>query len=289
MHRPIQITADSSCDIGPILKERYGVVFSHIHVIQDGKEYQDGINITHEDIYKTFEEKGTLPSTAAMNSAEYSDLFRPYVEKGYDVIHISLGSGLSSTGNNARLASLEFDGHVFVIDSKNLSTGSGHIVCEVGERVLRGMPAQEIVEEVVPITDRVSASFILDDLKYLHASGRCSGLLQFGASLMNIKPCILVKNDECGKMGVGKKYMGSYKRSAIKYVENMLEGRDDIELDRVFITHSGTDRSVLEAMRDRAMELLPFKEVFITQASATICSHCGPNTTGILFIQKDKG
>lgn len=287
MARPIKITADSSCDIGPILTERYDVHFSRIHVFLNEQEYEDGTTITPADIYQNYEKMHTLPHTAAWNVAEYEAMFRPFVEQGYDVIHISLGSGLSCTCNNARLAAQQFEeGRVFVIDSKNLSSGSGHIVCEVGDRVKKGMTAAEIVAEVEPITDRVSASFILDDLEYLHASGRCSGLAQFGASLMNLKPCILVRNDLCGSMSVGKKYMGSYKRSAVKYVENMLEDRENICLHRVFITHSGSDACVLEAMKQRALELLPFEEVFITQASATICSHCGPNTTGILFIRK---
>ena len=103
---------------------------------------------------------------------------------------------------------------------------------------------------------------------------------------MNIKPCIMVRNDLFGSMTVGKKYMGSYKRSALKYVENMIMGRNDIVIDRCFITHSGSDPDVLEAMKTLALQLQPFKEVFITQASATICAHCGPNTTGILFITK---
>lgn len=284
---PVKLIADSSCDIGPELAKRYNVDFVHIHVRLNGNEYLDGVNITHKEIYQNYEERHTLPSTAAMNIDEYAAVFRPYIEQGYDIVHVSLGSGLSSTYNNARLAGEQFDeGRVYVIDSKSLSTGSGHIVCECGERINRGMSAKQVFEEVTPITDRVSASFILDDLEYLHAGGRCSGLAQFGASLMNLKPCIMVQTEQFGSMTVGKKYMGSYKRSALKYVENMIMGRDDIELDRCFITHSGSDPEVLEAMRKRALELQPFREMFITQASATICSHCGPNTTGILFIQK---
>ena len=284
---PVKLFADSSCDIGPELAKRYDVDFVHIHVRLNGNEYLDGVDITHEDIYENYQKNHTLPSTAAMNVEEYAELFRPYIDKGYDIVHVSLGSGLSSTCNNARLAAEQFDtGRVYVIDSKSLSTGSGHIVCECGERILKGLSAKEIYDEVTPITDKTSASFILDDLEYLHAGGRCSGLAQFGASLMNIKPCIMVRNDLFGSMTVGKKYMGSYKRSALKYVENMIEGRDDIVLDRCFITHSGSDPEVLEAMRVRALELQPFQEIYITQASATICSHCGPNTTGILFITK---
>ena len=284
---PVKLIADSSCDIGPELAERYNVAFVHIHVRLNGNEYLDGVDISHTDIYDNYEKNHTLPSTCAMNIDEYAAIFQPYIEQGYDIVHVSLGSGLSSTCSNARLAGELFGpDRVYVIDSKSLSTGSGHIVCECGERILKGLGAKQIYEEVAPIADRVSASFILDDLKYLHAGGRCTGLAQFGASLMNIKPCIMVRNELFGSMTVGKKYMGSYKRSALKYVENMIKDRDDIVLDRCFITHSGTDPEVLHAMRDLALQLQPFREIFITQASATICAHCGPNTTGILFIQK---
>lgn len=283
----VKLIADSSCDIGPELAKRYDVDFVHIHVRLNGNEYLDGVDITHKDIYENYEKNHTLPSTCAMNINEYEAVFRPYVEKGYDIVHVSLGSGLSSTCNNARLAAELFDpGRVYVIDSKSLSTGSGHIVCECGERIQKGLSAKEIFDEVSPITDKTSASFIVDDLEYLHAGGRCSGLAQFGASLMNLKPCIMVRNDLFGSMTVGKKYMGSYKRSALKYVENMIKDRTDIVLDRCFITHSGSDPDVLEAMKALALTLQPFREFYITQASATICAHCGPNTTGILFITK---
>ncbi len=284
---PVKLIADSSCDIGPELAKRYDVEFVHIHVRINGNEYLDGVNITHTDIYQNYEKNHTLPSTCAMNIDEYEAIFRTYIDQGYDIVHVALGSGLSSTCSNARLAGESFgNDRVFVIDSKSLSTGSGHIVCECGERIKQGKSAKQIYEEVMPITDKVSASFILDDLKYLHAGGRCSGLAQFGASLMNIKPCIMVRNDLYGSMTVGKKYMGSYKRSALKYVENMIKDRTDIVLDRCFITHSGSDPDVLLAMKELAQELQPFKEIYITQASATICAHCGPNTTGILFITK---
>ena len=284
---PVKLIADSSCDIGPELAKRYDVDFVHIHVRLNGNEYLDGVNITHTDIYENYEQNHTLPSTCAMNVDEYASVFRPYIEQGYDIVHVSLGSGLSSTCSNARLAGELFGpDRVFVIDSKSLSTGSGHIVCECGERIKKGMCAKQIFDEVVPITDKVSASFILDDLKYLHAGGRCSGLAQFGASLMSIKPCIMVRNDKFGSMTVGKKYMGSYKRSALKYVEDMIKDRTDIVLDRCFITHSGSDPDLLLAMKALAMTLQPFQEIHITQASATICSHCGPHTTGILFITK---
>ena len=142
---PVKLIADSSCDIGPELAKRYDVAFVPIHVRLNGNEYLDGVNITHTDIYRNYEEKHTLPSTCAMNIGEYEAIFRPYIEDGYDIVHVSLGSGLSSTCNNARLAGELFEpGRVFVIDSKSLSTGSGHIVCECGERIAKGMSQKEL-------------------------------------------------------------------------------------------------------------------------------------------------
>lgn len=87
-------------------------------------------------------------------------------------------------------------------------------------------------------------------------------------------------------MSVGKKYTGKLPRVLKKYVHDQLEGRDDIQLDRVFVTHSGMDDALLQEIRDLVLSLQPFRESFITQASCSISAHCGPNTLGVLFVTK---
>ena len=46
MARPVKITSDTPCDIGPMLQERYGVALAPLHVTMNDQEYLDGVNIT---------------------------------------------------------------------------------------------------------------------------------------------------------------------------------------------------------------------------------------------------
>ncbi len=285
----IVLSADTPCDIGEALKTRYQVSLYPLHIILDEKQYTDGLDITSAQLYDAWWKHKLLPRTAAINPEEYQSYFSSFLEQGYDVIHISLGSGISSSHANAQIAAntLKSTGNVFVIDSCSLSTGFGLLVCEAGERIQSGMPAKQIVEEVSALTQDTRASFILDTLEFMRAGGRCSSIAQIGAALMNLKPTIIVKNDRQGSMIVGKKYMGKLAPSLMKYVDDQLKDRTDLVLDRVFVTHSGMDDpSIIEKVVARIQELQPFREVFVTQASCTISCHCGPNTLGVLFLTK---
>lgn len=285
MPKPVKITADTPCDIGPVIQERYDVRLIPLHVRMGDVEYLDGININRDDIYLNWEKTGTLPKTSAVSVGEYLDIFKGYLEEGYEVIHFGLGSALSVSLQNARLAAQELEG-VYVIDSCSLSTGFGLLVCEAGERIKKGMSAAEIAAEVEPLNQKTSASFILDTLVFMRAGGRCSSLVQIGASLMNIKPSIQVLNDKQGAMVVGKKYMGKLHRCISKYIEDQLKDRDDIVRDRIFITHSGFPEEDLVRMKEEVESFGPWGEVIITDAGSTISSHCGPGCIGVLFLTK---
>ena len=282
----IILSADTPCDIGPELKERYGVSLFPLHILLGDKQYTDGMDITNEEIYNAWWERKLLPRTAAINPEEYVAYFKPWVERGYDILHFSLGSGLSCSFQNAKIAADNFAGSVYVMDSCSLSTGFGLLVCEAGERVQRGMSAREIYDEVLPLAQKTSASFVLDTLEFMRAGGRCSGFLQMSADALSLKPTIVVRNERNGSMTVGKKYMGHLDRALLKYVDDQLKGRDDIVLDRVFITYSSAGFALADIVEQRVRELQPFREVHRTVASATISSHCGPNTLGVLFLTK---
>ena len=286
--RKIILSADTPCDIGPELQKRYDVALFPLHIILDGKQYTDGLDIDTQTIYNTFWEKHILPKTAAVNYLEYVSYFKKWVDDGADVIHISLGSGLSSSCQNARLAAEEL-GHVYVIDSCSLSTGFGLLVCEAGERIHKGMEVKQIVDEVTALAPDTNASFVLDTLEFMHAGGRCSSFAHFAANALGLKPCIEVKTDRQGGMIVGKKYSGKLARVLKKYVEDHLKGRDDVILDRVFVTSTAMSDELVQIVKDTTMACQPFKELFCTQASCTIGSHCGPNCIGVLYLTKPKG
>ena len=283
--RKIILSADSTCDLGDELKEKYQVHYYPFHIILEGKDYQDNVDITPGDIFQRYYEKKVLPKTAAINVEEYVNYFRPFVEQGYEVVHLNLGSALSSAHQNCMLAARELKG-VYPVDSGNLSTGIGHLFLDAGEMIKEGLGAEEIAGKLNQRKNLVHSSFILDTLKFMSAGGRCSNVMALGANLLNIKPCIEVNNKD-GSMDVGKKYRGSLKKVLPLYVKDKLQEYQGICTDKIFITHSGIDQEYIELVKEAIQEEKEFQNIYVTRASCTISCHCGPNTLGILFETKE--
>ena len=283
--RKIILSADSTCDLGDELKEKYQVHYYPFHIILEGKDYQDNVDITPGDIFQRYYEKKVLPKTAAINVEEYVNYFRPFLEQGYEVVHLNLGSALSSAHQNCMLAARELKG-VYPVDSGNLSTGIGHLVLDAGEMIKEGLGAEEIAGKLNQRKNLVHSSFILDTLKFMSAGGRCSNVMALGANLLNIKLCIEVNNKD-GSMDVGKKYRGSLKKVLPLYVKDKLQEYQGICTDKIFITHSGIDQEYIELVKEAIQEEKEFQNIYVTRASCTISCHCGPNTLGILFETKE--
>ena len=278
----IVITCDSTADLTNELYAKYQATVVPMGVNLGDDFRRDGLDISISDIFEYVSASGQLPKTSAVSVGEYDDVFRPLVEQGCEVIHVSLSSSLSSSHQNARLAAEEL-GHVYVVDSKNLSTGIGHLVLLARELADSDMTAPEIAAALEELREKLDVSFVLQTLEYLHKGGRCSGVAAFGANLMKLRPEIEVVG---GKMQVGRKYRGNMEKTVLAYIRGRLEGRDDIRLDRIFVTHSGCPQDIVDKAVALVKELHPFEEVLVTTAGSTITSHCGPDCLGVLFLRK---
>ena len=276
------ITSDSTTDLSRELRERYNVSVMPLKITLGDNIYTDGVDITPDDIYVHHDKTGELPKTSATNVGDCLEFFKPFTDAGKTVIHFTISSEMSSTYNNACLAAEEL-GNVYVIDTKNLSTGGGLLVVAAAEMLNAGLSAKETVEKTRALAPCVDASFVIDSLEYLYKGGRCSALAMFGANLLKLKPCIQVKD---GKMDVAKKYRGKFSEVLKQYVKDKISDYSDIELDRVFITHAGCDPELVNEIVELVRKEVPFKEVFMTRAGCTVSSHCGANTLGVLFIRK---
>lgn len=278
----IKITCDSTCDLTRELYEKYKVHVVPLTIALGDELRQDTVNIDADELFSYVKESGQLPKTSAISIGEYMDVFGKYVNEGYTVIHINLSSLLSSSHQNACLAAAELE-NVYVIDSKNLSTGSGHLVLLASAMAESGMDAEEIVSIINEKKEKLDVSFVLQTLEFLHKGGRCSSLAAFGANALKLHPEIKVCD---GAMQVGRKYRGDMEKSILAYVHGRLDDRDDIDTDRIFVTHSGVPTELLDKVVSTVKELHPFKEVLITRAGCTISTHCGPACLGVLFFKK---
>ena len=280
----IKICADSTCDLSPELLEQYRIDTIPLYIVKDGTSFADGREICPQDIYDHVRAGGAMCSTAAVSVADYEAFFREKLQSCDALLHFHISSEMSACYQNACIAAAELP-NVFPVDSRNLSTGIGQLVIAAAEMAAEGkMTAEEIFQAVQEKREKLDVSFVLDTLEYLRKGGRCSTVAALGANLLSLKPCIEVRN---GTMGVGKKYRGALGKCIVQYVHDRLEGRDDIDTKRIFITDSnGFTQEELDAMEAEVRRCQPFDEVLHTHAGCTISNHCGPRCVGILYFHK---
>ncbi|MBQ6877431.1 MAG: DegV family protein [Oscillospiraceae bacterium] len=281
--RPIKIISDSTADLPQELIEKYDIEVLPLSITLGENTYKDGIEVSADDIYKFYDETKGLPKTSAVSVLEYTEAFTPWIEKGYDIIHFTISSTMSACYQNACIAAVEL-GHVWSIDSANLSSGIGLQVVLAAELAAKGESAEVIAKHIAEAKTRVDASFILNQLEFLHKGGRCSSVAALGANLLKLKPCIEVVD---GSMKVGKKYRGAYEKCALEYVRDRLEGNDNIETDIIFITWAGVDAKLLKEIEKEVKKCHKFRTVIVNQAGSTITGHCGPGTFGVLYFRKE--
>ena len=281
MSNKIIIASDSTCDLSPELIQRYGIHILPLGVALGERQFTDGVDIDPDFIYEHYEKTGQLPKTSAVNLVDFEDFFAAETAKGNAVVLFTISSDMSSTCNNARLAAENFK-DVYVVDTRNLSTGGGLLVVTAAEMAAEGKSAAEIAKVCEELAPCVDASFIIDSLEFLYKGGRCSALAAFGANMLSLKPCIVVKD---GKMGVGKKYRGKFGAVLPKYVSERLGDGSDVIKKHIFVTHAGCEPAIIDSCVNAVQAIAPEAEVHVTRAGCTISSHCGRNTLGVLFIR----
>ena len=257
----IKILSDSTCDLTPALLQKYDITLTPLTVVKDGKPFRDGVDITPADIFAHVDGGGALCSTSAVSEYEYATFFSRYAPDYDAVVQITIGSGFSTCYQNASIAA--------VMEAVRLAEA--------------GQSGEDIARALRELAPKVEASFLVERLDYLYKGGRCSAVAALGANLLGLKPCIEVSG---GKMGVCKKYRGSFESAVRQYVRERLEGREDIRPALAFVTHPAAPESVVRAALDTAAQYGSFDQVIETHAGCTVSCHCGPHTLGILFVRK---
>ena len=283
--KDIAITTDSTCDLPQRFIDENDITVVPLTVLLGDTVYRDGVDVKPDDVYSFVEKTGKLPKTSAVTPAEYFEVFKQLTDEGKKVVHIGFSSGLSSSFQNACVAASEFD-NVFCVDSKTLCTAQGLLVLKACDYRAKGMDAKKIADRVTKLVPKVSATFVLDGLEYLHKGGRCSSVARFGANVLGIKPSIAVDN-QTGKLEVSKKYRGKTELVYKQYIADRMNEIKRIQPDRVVIAESGGVSPKTLAFAKGVIEGKDkFNQVIVADAGCTISSHCGPKTFAIFYIKK---
>ena len=277
----IKISADSTIDLSQELIKKYDISIMPLNITLGDDTKLDGVEVSTDELFDYVDKTGELPKTASPSIVNYQEFYDSLLKDCDCVLHFVVSSQMSSCYNNAMKASEEYGDRVYVIDSRSLSTGIALLALYACDKAKEGVAPNVIADECRNLARKVQASFVLGDLNYMHKGGRCSGATCLSAKFLRIKPEIIVQN---GEMKVGKKFMGKLEKVVENYVSETMEKHQQYDNKRVFITHTPIANEIVENVKEQLKG--KFEEIYETQAGATISSHCGLETIGILFLDK---
>ena len=278
----IKIITDSTTDLSKEIYDKYDIEVLPLFVTIGDKTYEDFHEINAEKLYKLVAETNSFPKTAAVTPMKLEQTFQKYIDQGYDILFTSVGSKLSMTFNNAKIAAGNVTkNRVFLVDSNNLSSGTSLLIFKMIKYIKEGFSAEEVAKKVQKLTSNAKVQFAINTLEYLHKGGRCSGTTKFIGSALRLKPIIRVCD---GGMIVAKKPVG-FKRALGALLEDARSDLDIIDQDVVFVTHSLNEKDA-NYLKDELIKM-GLKNIIVTCAGAVISTHCGEKCIGILYLVKE--
>ncbi len=276
----INIITDSCADLPPELIQQYQIKVLPLLVYIQDQTFHDG-DIGLPELFGLVDKTGQLPKTSAVPIPEFLDCF----SAGRENLYIGISSMLSATISNSLLAVDQVtQADVRVIDSLNLSTGIGLLVLKAVDLRDQGCTLDQIQAEIENLIPKVHTSFVIDTMDYLYKGGRCTALQAVFGSMLKIRPVIEVRKD--GTLGVKDKIRGTRQKALNSLLDDFKANLPDIDLKRVFITRTGCDEDAAY-LAEELKKLAPIENVLISTAGATIASHCGPGTIGVLYLQNN--
>lgn len=284
------ITTDSNSDLPQEYIEKLGTTIIPQYYSFGDTIYGDELHMPPAEFYERMK-GGELPQSQANNPAVIEEKFRAYLDKGIDIIHIAFSSGLSGSYNNVCMVARELleeytDAKITVIDSLNVSLGESIMVIHANNLKEKGIPYEEVVNNLEEFKNHINVQFTVDDLFHLQRGGRVSRTTAIVGSALNLKPFLYVNSE--GKLSSDGTARGRKKslRSLVERMKSTLDKNADYTLP-IGIVH-GNCLEEAQAVADMVKKETPFSTVIINDISPSIGTHAGPGALGVLYYGKPK-
>lgn len=283
-----KLIVDSSCDLPIDFYTKYNIGVTDLVVNFNERQYLDRKDITSKEIIDKYKETGIFPKTSALNIPELEEMMTNALKGCDHLFYLPISSYISSINNNAHLAisDLNLQDKVTVLDSLSLSGGTALEAIGISEDIAKDLPVDEIVKNHEERVKKISMSFVIQTMEFLHKGGRCSGLTYLLGNKFSIHPIIRLEN---GKMGVHSLVRG---KDLSKGIAKMLdEFKKEFEADNIdfsypiMIPHVTGEYGV-NKIEHELKELVGETILLPVDASGIITCHCGENTVGLGYMLK---
>ena len=236
---------------------------------------------TYADIngdYEKLIQSGKSHRTSQPNMAAFLSAFEELVEKGYEVVCLTISSRLSGTYSSASLAAKQIDGeHIHIVDSLS-AAGGMHILLRYAKKLVdSGLPAKEVAQELRTMRERIGIGFSVSDMGPLRRSGRLGVVRQSVGTILNVKPIL-----SCVEGGVVSNGVARGRNEQLKRLMDMIpENAKD-----VIVHHIGNEEAAQRLAR-QLRQRFPHLPVPIRVAGPVLCIHLGVGVISAVWEEAD--
>lgn len=277
--REVLIVTDSTSDIPGSVRDQYDITVVPLNVTFGSDTFQDGVDITPPQYLQRLTQEKDLPKTSQPPSTRFASVFSEAIDRGMDVLCITLSSELSGTYNSARLAAEEFDAeHIRVVDSRSTTMQLGWIVIEAARAVQSGAGLDEAALRATEAIGRANCFAVLQTLDYVYKGGRIGRASHIVGSALGIKP---VLNFVDGILTPIER-VRTWKKALARAVELAATTADPQD---IAVLHSDNLKDA-ETTADALRQRLPDANIIIDWTGSTILTYAGPGAIGILTLGK---
>jgi len=278
--KKIALLTDSCADIPKALAKERGIHVIPLRILCEDGEYQDGVNICNQDIYRR-QKQGEMPKTSLPAAEDIEIAMEQIIKAGYDgAIAVMMSSALSGTYNLARIAAEECEGkfHLRAYDSLSASLGQGMTLLQLAEDIRGGMSWEELTERRVPfLLERATAHFSVDTLEYLQKGGRIGKVSATAGTLLQIKPILSFAED--GQLRSEAKVRG---RNQVidKLVELTVQACGDHKRYNLAVANGGAPEE-MEKLKEKLTAALPeYDNLWAGEIDSTLSVYIGEGMLG---------
>jgi DegV family protein with EDD domain len=277
----IKIVTDSTCDLPQNVVEDLGIEVVPLYINIGDKGFLDGLEITRKDFYTNLPDYDIHPTTGTPGIDTFANVYEQLASEGAtQILSIHISKSLSATVEVSESSAKMFEKiPVTVLDSQQLSMGTGFQVETAARMAQQGKPLNEILEVLDDLAKRTYVTAALDTLKYLRRSGRMNGFLTGIGSLLQLKPILTMKGGLPGSERV---------RTSAKAEQRMVEMlREYQPIERIALLHTNAPAGA-EAFRAKIADLVPESDVYSMDITPVIGAHIGPGAVGYAIISSSE-
>lgn len=276
----IKIVTDSTCDLPDEYFQEYDITIVPINIQFGTETYEDGITIDRDTLYRKIDELGILPTTSQPSAGQFEEQYQRMLDTGVtDIISLHVTAQLSGTFHSSRLAKEMMNGvgRIVPFDSACASAGLGFMAIEASRMVRAGKDLAEILARMEMLRSRMNIVFTVKDLRFAQMSGRVGKLQSTLASLLNVKPIIVLEN---GVIDVVEQVRT--RRKAIDRMIAILVERVGTSMPiNLAVVHARAP-DLGQALLERAKALFNCHETFLADLTSSLIVHLGPGTLGLI-------